>query len=158
MTGQGRKHQPTAIKLLAGTHRKDRDGIPDLEPGKAVSGLPVAPDGMGPHGERTWREVGGVIAANGYFADLDVHAFERFCRLHDELAECDEILEEDGAYRTNPLTGAIVQHPVVNRRFKIYDFMRRYEIDFWLNPTARAGKQVADKGKTSQVASRQRHA
>ena len=158
MTGQGRKHQPTAIKLLAGTHRKDRDGIPDMEPGESLSGLPVAPSDMGPAAQKAWSEVGGAIHRNGYFADLDLHAFGRFCLLHDELVECDEIIADDGAYRVNDTTGAIIQHPAVNRRFKILDLMRRYEIEFWLTPTARAGKQVADKGKTSQVASRQRHA
>jgi P27 family predicted phage terminase small subunit len=110
---------------------------------------------MGPAGQKAWQDVGGAIHRNGYFADLDLHAFERFCRLHDELAECEETIEDDGAYRTNPQTGAIVQHPAVNRRFKILDLMRRYEIEFWLTPTARAGKQVAKK-EESGISSRQR--
>jgi P27 family predicted phage terminase small subunit len=141
---RGRKRIPTAIHVAQGTHRTDRHGDPDAEPGIALHGTPEAPSGIGESGRRAWETVLPTIAAAGYLANLDLHAFERFCRLHDDLADCERVIEEDGAYHVTD-GGSIQQHPAVNRRLKIIDLLRRYEIDFWLNPTARAGKQVASR-------------
>lgn len=147
----GRKRKPTSLRVADGTMRADRYGDPEAEPGAAVGDVPECPSDMGEAGRKCWDEVLPVIVSNGYLADLDLHAFERFARLHDELADCDESIESDGAYHILD-SGSIQQHPAINRKMKVLDMLRRYEIEFWLTPTARAGKQVAksDKPKVAQ--------
>jgi len=133
----------------------DRHGSPDAEPGKALQGTPEVPIDLGDAGRKTWETILPQMIAAGYATDLDLHAFETFCRLHDEVTECEQAIAEDGAYQTSD-KGTITQHPAVNRRLRILDMIKRYESDFWLNPTSRAGKQVAQKPKAG-IATRQRH-
>ena len=150
----GRKRIPTAVKIAQGTHRADRHGIPAAEPGSVLGDVPEAPSGMGEAGIKAWQSVLPLIVEAGYLSDLDLHSFERFCRLHDELADCEKVIDEDGAYHVLD-SGSIQQHPAVNRKMKVLDLLRRYETDFWLTPTARAGRQVATK-KVRGVATRNR--
>ena len=150
----GRKRIPTAVKIAEGTHRKDRHGIASAEPGNAIQGTPEAPSGLGESALVVWGQVLPLIVEAGYLSDLDLHSFERFCLLHDELKDCERVIDEDGAYHVLE-SGSIQQHPAVNRKMKILDLIRRYETDFWLTPTARAGRQVKT-GKASGVATRKR--
>jgi len=152
----GRKRKPTALRVMDGTMRSDRYGDPDAEPGVVVNGVPSCPSDMGEAGRKIWDAVLPLIVRHGYLADLDVSAFERFARLHDELANCEQAIDEDGAYHILD-SGSIQQHPAINRKMKVLDMIRRYEIEFWLTPTARAGKQVAKSDKP-KVATRQRQA
>ena len=133
----------------------DRHGSPVAEPGNAIQGTLEAPVGMGDAGRKVWDMILPQITAAGYLTDLDLHAFETFCALHDEVVDCEASIAEDGSYNTSD-SGTIHQHPAVYRRLKILDMIKRYEADFWLTPTARAGKQVTQKPKTG-IATRQRH-
>ena len=150
----GRKRTPTAVRLAEGTLRMDRHGNPDAEPGNAIRGTLEAPVDMGDAGRKVWETLVPQIAAAGYLTELDLQAFTRLCLLHDEVAECEAAITEDGAYQTTD-KGTIVQHPAVNRRLRVLDMIKRYESDFWLNPTSRAGKQVAPKTKAG-IATRKR--
>jgi P27 family predicted phage terminase small subunit len=150
----GRKRIPTAVKIAQGTHRADRHGIPAAEPGDALMAVPEPPSGMGESAIAVWKSVLPLIVEAGYLSDLDLHSFERFCLLHEELKECERVIEDDGAYHVLE-SGSIQQHPAINRKMKILDLIRRYETDFWLTPTARAGRQVKT-GKTNSVSSRKR--
>ena len=154
MGKRGTKKAPATVKLARGTLRKDRDGDPKLAPRAAlVVDCPQPPDSLGEHGREYWlTELPKIISA-GYFTQLDLQAFARLCRAHDEVAKCDAVLLEEGEH-TNTESGYICQHPAVNQRFKWLDIIRRYEDAFWMNPTARAGKQIGER-KTA-VASRQR--
>lgn len=149
MGRRGTKKAPTPVKLAMGTHRKDRDGDPDREPtAPIVVDCPPPPDSLGEAGRECWLSELPKIIAAGYFTQLDTRAFERFCRAHDEVAKCDAVLLEEGEH-TNTESGYICQHPAVNQRFKWLDIIRRYETDFWMNPTARAGKQLAGQRKST---------
>ncbi len=142
------------MKIASGTFRKDRDGDPTLAPrASAVADCPPPPESLGEHGRDYWLSELPKIIAGGYFTQLDIRAFERLCRAHDEVAKCDQTLEEQGEHSLSE-SGYICQHPAVNQRFKWLDIIRRYEADFWLTPTARAGKQIGEKKQ--RVASRKR--
>lgn len=151
----GRPRKPTTLKLLAGTHRPHRDGDPAFEPkADPIVSCPPPPDTLEQHGREAWLDCIPKMIEAGYFTQLDLRAFERYCRAHDEVAKCDRVLTEEGEHSVAE-SGYICQHPAVNQRFKWLDIIRRYETEFWLNPTARSGKQVATQ-KKSGIAKRQR--
>lgn len=156
MGKRGPRKAPTVLKITRGTHRADRDGDPSLEPNAVpVVDCPPAPESLGEVGRAAWIDSLPKMIAAGYFTHLDLRAFERYCRAHDEVAKCDQILLEEGEYAVAGESGYIAQHPAVNQRFKWLDIMRRYEDAFWLNPTARSGKQIAKPGSAG-VPKRQR--
>ena len=152
---RGTKSVPTAVRIATGTLREDRHGSPDLAPGKPLDAIPEPPVDMAEAGREKWHELLPLIRENGYLADLDLSAFTEFCRVYDQLAWIDEVLAEHGEYE---MSGhGWKQHPAVNRRLRLMDLIRKYHQDFWLNPTARAGKQI-QKSKKEIVPSRKRQA
>ena len=145
MGRRGRRRLPMAVKLSRGTLRVDRDGDPCLAPNPSLlASCPPPPDSLGQAGRDVWLEIVPKMIAANYFTQLDLLAFERFCRAHDEVARCDQILIAEGDHSIAD-TGYVCQHPAVNQRFKWLDILRRYEDAFWLNPTARSGKQIVRK-------------
>jgi len=156
MGKRGPRKEPAVVKLARGTFRSDRDGdIGQAPKTPLVVDCPPPPDYLGEHGRNAWLDVLPGIIEGGYFTQLDLRAFGRgYCRAHDEVAKCDAVLAEEGEHATAE-SGYVCQHPAVNQRFKWLDIIRRYEDAFWLNPTARSGKQVAAPGKRS-VARRNR--
>lgn len=151
---RGTKKAPTSVKLARGTLRS-RDGDPKAEPPAVlIVDCPPAPEALQESGREAWIDVLPKIISAGYFTELDLRSFERFCRAHDEVAKCDTVLADEGEHAVAE-SGYICQHPAVNQRFKWLDIIRRYEEAFWLNPTARAGKQISAQ-KHSSVPKRNR--
>ena len=142
----GRTRKPTALKILHGTHRPWRDGNPKLEPGERLTKTPKAPVRLGKAGRKVWREVMPEMVAYGYVTELDLPAFEHYCRTHDEVARIDKLLSEQGEFYTTE-KGCMCSHPAVRERFHWLDMMRRYEIQFWLTPTSRAGKVASSPNR-----------
>ncbi len=137
------------MKIAKGTARKDRDGDPSLAPrAVVVCDCPPPAESLLEAGRNYWiGELPKIIEA-GYFSQLDIRSFERLCSAQDEVAKCDQILAEEGEYVTTD-KGYVCQHPAVNQRFKWLDIIRRYEDAFWMNPTARSGKQISTGSKST---------
>lgn len=157
MGKRGPRKAPAIVKIARGTARADRDGDPVLAPKvSAIADCPSPPDGLGEDGRDYWIIQMPLMIQAAYFSSLDVKAFERCCRAVDEVAKCDRILLEEGEYSVSGDSGYISQHPAVNQRFKWLEIIRRYEDAFWLNPTARSGKQIAGGRGRQGVARRNR--
>lgn len=144
MSKRGPKKTPNTVKISHGTHRRDRDGDPSLEPGTPLVDCPQPPESLGDDGRNVWLEELSKIIQAGYFTQLDLRSFETYCRTFDEVSRLDAVLESQGEYFVAE-SGYMGQHPAVNARFKWLDIRRRYEEAFWMNPTARAGKNVRSK-------------
>jgi P27 family predicted phage terminase small subunit len=143
MARRGRKRQPTALKVARGTYRRDRDGDPDREPGVSLSGYLPPPDRLGAVACATWETELPTLIAAGHVTDLDLGAFELYCRAVGEVARLDKLLIDEGEYFTAQ-SGYVGQHPAVNQRFKWLNIIARFQEAFWLTPTARAGKHVPE--------------
>jgi len=154
MGRRGPKKTPPEIKLAHGTHRDDRDGKPELQPGDSLTEVPRAPRSLGTVGKKVWKEATGLMVDAGYLTALDLSALELYCRAHDEVATLDEEIANVGTTYTTE-KGFVGQMPQVNQRFKWLDIIRRYQLEFWLTPTARAGQQLTKK-KNQGIESRKR--
>lgn len=152
MAKTGRKPKPDAIRLVDGTHRRDRHGDPGaaVQPGAADLTPPTI---LKRHGLAVWRSLAPRLSELGVFTALDRLALETYCRAHDEIARLDAVLKRKGEYFTAD-SGYVGQHPAVNQRFKWLDVKRRYEVEFGLTPSSRNGVQA--QKKPSGVPSRQR--
>lgn len=146
MGKRGAKPAPTALKVLRGTHRKDRHGDPADEVSPATLGTTTPPRGLGPAGRARWKAVVKQLTELGVLTVLDVGALTTYCRAHDEIAKCDRVLAKDGEYFSTE-GGYIGQHPAVNQRFKWLDVKRRYEGEFGLTASARCGLKATKKTK-----------
>ena len=153
MGRRGPHKQPTAIKLVRGTHRPDRDGDASSEPQPPPASLAVPKD-LGSFGALAWTEKAPLLLGLGLFTESDRGAFHTYCRAHDEIAKCDELLAEQGEDFTTE-KGFVCQHPAVSRRFKWFEVKRRYEIEFGMTPSSRSGLKV-DKPNAAGVMTRKR--
>lgn len=148
MAGTGRKPIPTALKIARGTYRQDRHGDPDSQPAPDVlTKVPTAPRTLGKVGRKKWKDTAGKLIVLGLLTPVDLDALEIYCAAWDELAICDAELEKTGAYFTAD-SGYMGQHPVVNRRFKAIDNIRRFMTEFGMTPSSRTSVQVTTPPKS----------
>jgi phage terminase small subunit len=86
MPGPGKK--PHALKLVAGTDRKDR--APAIAPVELplVSEVPDAPDWMpNPHAVKEWNRLAPILHAVGLLTDGGLSALGKLCALHGKLVQ-----------------------------------------------------------------------
>ena len=90
----GPKKKPTGLKLLQGTHRKDRGNSkePQLE-----AEIPPEPKWLSPNGKKQWKLLGPVLAEMGVLTKADALALEQLCELYSEYLEL-----RDSLWKPNP--------------------------------------------------------
>lgn len=79
----GRPRKPTALKLLDGTYRKDRDGNVQDEVKPDKPKRLTAPSHLGRKGKAVWRRLGPMLQRLGLLTEADTEAFASYCRQHD---------------------------------------------------------------------------
>jgi P27 family predicted phage terminase small subunit len=153
MGKRGPRAKPTKLKLLAGNPGKRK--LNDLEPEPPRANL-VAPDDLKETGLEIWNRTALMLDTLGVVSELDLLAFHTYCRAHDEIAECDDVIANEGTYYTTD-KGTKCQHPAVNQRFKWLDLKRRYEAEFGMTPSSRSGVQ-STKPPANAIPKRKRSA
>lgn len=74
-----RKPLPTPLKVIAGTHRPDREpdhAVPEFE---AVSEFPEAPQHLNVDGAQAWKDLGPKLVAAGVLQTVDLYPLEQLC-------------------------------------------------------------------------------
>ena len=120
-----------------------------------MTGCPPPSGWLSAIARATWEvELPKLIAA-GHVTDLDLGAFELYCRAVGEVARLDKLLVDEGEYFTAQ-SGYVGQHPAVNQRFKWLNIIARFQEAFWLTPSARAGQKVTPPAPQAVSARRRR--
>lgn len=157
MGKRGPKSEPTTLKLLKGTFRKDRVPNGGNEPTpEVVTAVPPPPANLGDWGKYKWAETANVLVPLRLLTVADMDALWAYCAAWDELVYCDWVLQTMGHYAVND-KGRVQQHPAVNRRFRVLDIIRRYQMAFGMTPADRTGVSPAKEptGVRSRVREQQ---
>jgi len=85
MPGPGKK--PSALKVVAGTERKDRKATPAAEL-PVVTETPSAPDWLpNSHAVKEWDRLAPILVANKLLTEGGLSAFGMLCALHGKLVQ-----------------------------------------------------------------------
>jgi len=85
MPGPGKK--PAALKVIAGTQRKDRepDGAVDLP---VLSAVPPPPDWLpNAHAIKEWNRLAPILVANKLLTEAGISALGQLCALHGKVVQ-----------------------------------------------------------------------
>lgn len=156
MGRRGPKPRPVELKVADGTYRADRDGeISDLPKVSPIGSVPQPPAELGSVGAGIWTEKAPKLMEAGLLTPLDIAALTTYCRAHDEIAKCDEMVAEHGELIATK--DSMKGNPAVGWRFQWLEVKRRYEAEFGMTPSARSSIKV-EKPKTQGIAVRRREA
>lgn len=99
----GRKAKPTALKLIQGTSRPDRDppSAPEFEP---VSEFPAPPIHLNVDVAAAWNDLGPKLVAAGVLQAVDLYPLEQLCYAWQRFrkkakADMDVTASEDNALK-----------------------------------------------------------
>lgn len=156
MGRRGTKKTPIELKVARGTYRADRDGdlseLPQVSP---IANVPQPPIELGSIGASIWVEKAPELMAAGLLTPLDLLQLADYCRAHDEIAKCDEMIAEHGELIATK--DSMKANPAVGWRFQWLEVKRRIATEFGMTPSARSSIKV-EKPKTQGIAVRKRNA
>ncbi|HIE5650279.1 TPA: hypothetical protein ACXNQV_002136 [Stenotrophomonas maltophilia] len=82
-----RPRKPTALKVVAGTDRPDRE-TPDAAELPLVSDVPPAPDWMpNAHARKEWERLAPILHANKLLTEAGLSALGQLCALHGKAVQ-----------------------------------------------------------------------
>ncbi|MBA0428398.1 MULTISPECIES: hypothetical protein [Stenotrophomonas] len=82
-----RPRKPTALKVVAGTDRPDREAPPVAEL-PLVSDVPPAPDWMpNAHARKEWERLAPILHANKLLTEAGLSALGQLCALHGKTVQ-----------------------------------------------------------------------
>lgn len=155
MGKRGPKRTPTSVKIARGTHRKDRDGDPALEPQPEQIAAPPPPAHLGKVGRGKWQDLAPRLARIGLLTEADVEALTLLCEAFEEKATCEAKLTEDGEYYWTE-SGYCGVHPAVSRLQRTIDRIRKLLAAFGMTPSDRAGLKLQTADTVKKVQTRKR--
>jgi P27 family predicted phage terminase small subunit len=155
MGKRGPRRTPTAVKVARGTHRKDRDGDPSLEPQPEKIGAPAAPTGLGKIGRAKWKQLAPRLSKLGLLTEQDLEALSLLCEAYDEKESCEKTLKKEGDYYLTA-SGLIRVHPAVTRLQRCIDRIRNLMASFGMTPSDRSSMKVQTAPSAKKVQARAR--
>lgn len=141
----GRHRKPTELKVINGTHRKDReltnaaqfDRMTSLEPPVEIR-----------HDERAvakWNDVVPQLAAAGVLKVTDKDILLLFCMAYSRYWAAQEELDRHGLMIVNPSTGMLARNPAQMIAKDAYAQMTSTGARLGLDPASRQGIAGKDK-------------
>ncbi|PAP79628.1 hypothetical protein B1759_15015 [Rubrivirga sp. SAORIC476] len=148
MGKRGPAPKPSALKLLQGTHRKDRaaanEPTPEVKP-------PSCPTWLHKEAKREWRRIVPELVRLGLLAEVDRAALAAYCQAYATWWRMERDIDENGDVQLNARSGLESARPQVAMRDKALDTMRRFLVEFGLTPAARTRVSAAETPKTADT-------
>jgi len=153
----GRKAKPTALHVIAGTDRPDRNSPAEV---KASVGLPMKPPFLSPEAQQEWTRVSQQLLDMGVLALIDRAALAAYCQAYGRWEQAETALAKMAA--RDPVTrgmmikttsGNAIQNPLVGSANKAMADMMRYAAEFGMTPSARTRIQTGNGGTNDDPAS-----
>lgn len=137
----GRRKDPTNLKLLRGTLRKDRSN--PLEPVPS-SERPDPPSFLDAIAIEEWHRMVVELEALGLVSKFDHAALEAYCANYSRWKRSEETLRREGDIIEFP-NGAKGPHPAIRIVNQALSLMRQYLIEFGMSPSSRANVKTPKK-------------
>ena len=149
MTGypgaQGAKKKPTAMKVLAGTYRKDRA---NLDEPLAKPAIPSCPRFVVGEARKEWRRVSRLLFAMGVLSEIDRSALAAYCQAWAQWVDAEQKLAKTGMLVS--VEGVVRISPTWQAANQSREQMRAYLTEFGMTPASRArvraNKEKAENG------------
>lgn len=135
MNQRGRPPKPTQLRVLQGNPGKRAMPKGESKPAKPLK-LPPVPRSLGAAGKARWRTFGKRLLDLGLLTDLDLHAFELYCRAVDEFEMASEELEK--GYYLVAASGYVYQSPFVSIKNNAQKMINTYLGQFGMTPASRS--------------------
>lgn len=147
MSKVGRPKTPTALKLLEGTFREDRDGGAIIAP----PGNPIKPEWLGEIASKVWDErIAAFSQVPGLLSEIDGPSLALYCHawqvFHDAKAE----IERRGIVAISE-KGSEYQHPAVGIQNKAIEIIGRIGAKFGMTPSDRASLRPTTKTTDDEI-------
>jgi P27 family predicted phage terminase small subunit len=139
----GRKAKPTALKLIQGTHRKDRAVANEPKP-KASARVPAPPGELGKMAKNEWRRIAKELHAMGVLTRIDTKGLANYCQAYDDMLTARGLLHAwnlanpDSINVVKSMTGNIKTHPYLSQMREARIDMMRFAAEFGLTPSSRS--------------------
>lgn len=156
MGRRGPKKTPVNLQKLRGNPGKrplpgGAKGKKGAAPPPPEAPVPPPPAWLaGETARRYWEWLAPRLAGQGLLEEIDHDHLAALCDAWQEVADCDAVLADIGAYQTTE-SGFIVLHPAVNRRTKALERVRKLSADFGMSPAARASLGHVPPGPPSAL-------
>jgi len=138
----GRKKIPTKLKMIKGTHRKERDVVKEAFPD---SNIPKPPKHLSKDALKEWNRVTVELRANGLITNLDRSLIAMYCQSWARLKKYEKIIAEKGELIKTP-NGGINMSPAMWVLNKAADQVYKYASAFGMSPESRT-KATTTKAK-----------
>ena len=146
----GVKRKPTALKIVQGTYRADKQGDPEQEPkGAALASVPKPPKSLKGCGVEKWHAIGEMLLAQGILEDRFLDVVEQACIAFQEAEAMAAVIEKEGWFVESMRTGFKLKHPAVDVRNKSLDVFRRCLLELGFTPASAATVRVAGAKKAN---------
>jgi P27 family predicted phage terminase small subunit len=147
----GRKPKPTALKLIQGTHRKDRAAPNEPKP-KQTARVPSPPAEMGKIAKNEWKRIASELHDMGVLTRIDTKALANYCQAYEDMLTARGLLH--GWNLANPdqinvqksMTGVIKTHPYLVQMREARLDMMKFAAEFGLTPSSRSRVSAKVKG------------
>jgi len=145
---RGPPKKPSALKVVQGTFRKDREprSPVDLEPG-----TPGPPDGMSRAALACWERITPKLVQARVLTELDREMLAAYCECWATYWELKVIVQEEG-YTTMGSRGNLRPHPAVGVMTTMLDNVIRLAREFGLTPASRCRIEVLPESPTDPTA------
>lgn len=134
----GRKAIPTALKLVKGTQRSDRQVENEPTPQKGNTRPPTY---LSTEAKKVWRKAVKVLEANNVFTEMDEHALSLFCEAFARWLKAQKELRDNGEVIKAP-SGYPVTSPWLSVSNKAFEQMTKIMTEFGMTPASRTKVNV----------------
>lgn len=140
---RGAKPKPKALKLIQGTHRKDRDNehAPDIQ---ELGRIPPPPETLSAIAQDKWRELVPHLVQHKIITGVDIHNLEAFCSAYslwrlamDDVATHGVLVESS--------SGELKKNPAITAVKDASGDMRAFGSNLGLDPASRSRLVVGNK-------------
>jgi P27 family predicted phage terminase small subunit len=130
----GRKPLPTDLKILKGTHRKDRANKAEPRPARRI---PSAPEHLSRYALMEWGRVAVELDRIGLLSEIDRSALAAYCQAYGRWREAEEKLNTSGLL-IKTSAGNVVHNPLVGVANTALKMMHKYLTEFGMTPSSRS--------------------
>jgi len=162
----GRPKKPTNLKLIQGTHRKDR--VPEHEPEpEKVSEVPRPPSYLSKHAKKLWKTLAEELVEKGILTVVDLPALEVCCEAYGQYRAAQEAVFRPVDPKTGKRTKRTLSEymkgrnsqtmPEYSSMTKAFYYFKAYLIEFGLTPASRGRIDLPDSGEEEDPMKRLYH-
>tara|TARA_R110002049_G_scaffold20018_1_gene74240 strand:+ start:65 stop:514 length:450 start_codon:yes stop_codon:yes gene_type:complete len=138
-----RPRKPTALKIITGTNRPDRNA-PEIQ---VDAGIPDCPKWLNASGKKYWAEIAPILEKNNLLSVCDLSTFSLHCDSMGLFVEIAERIESVDELITMTPQGFEVQGVLIQIRNKLWDQVLKSGAAFGHSPQSRSSIKAEPKAE-----------